>query len=122
MRFPVAERRREIFLKTRVSTLPPPDLVDTSDDEAAGQDLGAEGSSPKGEDPTNPTSPLVEAKLEYEPSTKKRSPAIGKDTRGVGLETFDGRGAVRKHKGYKRPHSFLLSNGESAPPTKKLKP
>ena len=80
-----------------------PDLVGTSDDEDAGPDLGATGSSPKEELPTNPTSPPVEVELEREPSTKRESPAIGKDTRGVGLDTFDGRGAVRRYKGSKRP-------------------
>ncbi len=43
-----------------------------------------------------PTSPLVEAELDCEPFTKGDTHDVGKDTRGLGLETFDGRGAVRK--------------------------
>ena len=84
----------------------PPGLVESSDDEDEKPHTGATGSSPQEESPPNtrkPTSPPVEAELDCEPSTKRDTHDVGKDTRGLGLETFDGRGAVRKYKGSKRP-------------------
>ena len=56
--FPVAERRKERLLKDEDFDAPDelPDLVDTSDDEGAGLDRGATGSSSKGEVTTPPTS------------------------------------------------------------------
>ena len=84
-----------------------------------------QGSSPQEESPPNtrkPTSPPVEAELDCEPSTKRDTHDVGKDTRGLGLETFDGRGAVRRYKGSKRPPKIPHQFGGSARLKKKLKP
>ena len=78
-----------------------PGLAESSDEEDEKPHTGATGSSPQEESPPNtrkPTSPPVEAELDCEPSTKRDTHDVGQDTRGLELDMFDGRGAVRRYK------------------------
>ena len=87
--FPVAERRRERALKEEDFGVPNEslELAEVSDDE----------------DPVNPDDNDAEAQ---ELSAKAEAPGSSHDTRGLGLETFEGRNAtgnVGKRKGTPRP-------------------
>ena len=96
--FPVARwrRRREISMTDFDNPTDPemPELRDTSDDEAPPRPPGSSsdgaGVSSQRSDPVPP--PAIQS-----------PPAPGTDTRGLGLETFDGRGSVRMRKGTTRP-------------------
>ncbi len=76
---PVAERRKERSLKEEDFGVPnePPELAEVSDDE----------------DPVNPDDNDAEAQ---ELSAKAEAPGSSHDTRGLGLETFEGRNATGK--------------------------
>ncbi len=95
IRFPVAERRKERMLKDQDFNAPEEtpelvdshdesmfDLVDTSDDE--GDD--AEANEPSADVEARPN-----AKAQT-PSAGAKAPTAGIDSRGLGLETFDGSG------------------------------
>ena len=83
-----------------------PELVtDVSDDEAE-------------RPPVDSDEPLAKAETTPVPV---RAPVSGTDARGLGLETFEGRGptgAVRVRKGSTRPYTYPLSCGVSAPPNR----
>ncbi len=103
--FPVAERRRERILKYQDFNAPEElreldesddegilDLADTSDDEGD----AAEANEPSAGAEVRPNAE------ETSPSAGAEAPTPGTDTRGLGLETIEGRGAtgavrIRKH-------------------------
>ena len=106
--FPVAQwrRKREIYMTDFDNPTDPemPELIDTSGDEAPPRPPGSSsdgaGVSSQRSDPVPP--PVIQS-----------PPAPGTDTRGLGLESFDGRGSVRMRKGTTRPRQSHLNSGEN---------
>ena len=96
--FPVARwrRTRELNMVDFDNSTDPemPELCDTSDDEAPPRPPGSSS------DGIGVSSERLDT---LPPTHQNSSPAPGTDTRGLGLETFEGRGSVRMRKGTTRP-------------------
>ena len=83
-----------------------PGLIATSDDDEdhlprhPGSSTDGQGVSTAGSDPLSPTDILpAEAPPPQGGASSATGIALGTDTRGLGLETFEGRGSVRVRKG-----------------------
>ena len=106
--YPVAKWRRKALLRGDHSdhTTDPdlPALGDTSGGEDDSDDEPPRPPGSSGDLPPVPTFPPPdEVSAKAGPQSEYTETAPGTDTRGLGLETFDGRGSVRVRKGSTRP-------------------
>ena len=116
--FPIAIWRQKQFL-SEAQLAPPPvtseaPAIDSSDDEFGIPDP----STPS----TDLAPPVGEVTAEAGPLPTNTSLPTGIDTRGMGLETFSGRGGVRIRKGSTRPPLSRLNFGSCTPPKERRRP